>query len=53
MPGFGRRSTSASLQRHRHFEPDDPVQAADIIRTADLVTRMLYDISGQARSSSA
>jgi hypothetical protein len=38
---------------HRHFEPDDPVQAADIIRTADLLMRMLYDISGQARSSSA
>jgi len=29
---------------HRHFEPDDPVQAAGIIRTADLLMRMLDDI---------
>jgi uncharacterized protein (TIGR02391 family) len=28
---------------HRHFEPDDPVQAAEIIRTADLLIRMLDD----------
>ncbi len=31
---------------HRHFEPDDPVQAAGIIRTADLLMRMLDDIVG-------
>jgi hypothetical protein len=46
-------STAARLQRHRHFEPDDPVQAADVFMTADLLMRMLYDISGQVRSSSA
>jgi hypothetical protein len=29
---------------HRHFEPDDPLQAAGIIRTADLLMRMLGDV---------
>jgi uncharacterized protein (TIGR02391 family) len=28
---------------HRHFEPDDPIQAAEIVRTADLLMRMLDD----------
>jgi uncharacterized protein (TIGR02391 family) len=28
---------------HRHWAPDDPVQAAGIIRTADLLLRMLDD----------
>jgi uncharacterized protein (TIGR02391 family) len=28
---------------HRHYEPDDPIQAAEIINTADLLIRMLYD----------
>jgi uncharacterized protein (TIGR02391 family) len=28
---------------HRHFEPEDPIQAAEIIRTADLLMRMLDD----------
>jgi uncharacterized protein (TIGR02391 family) len=37
---------------HRHFEPDDPVQAAEIIRTADLLMRMLDDITGQSGPSS-
>ena len=32
---------------HRHFEPDDPVQAAGIIRMADLLLRMLDDRVGQ------
>jgi uncharacterized protein (TIGR02391 family) len=34
---------------HRHFEPDDPVQAAGIIRTADLLLRMLDDRLAQRR----
>jgi uncharacterized protein (TIGR02391 family) len=33
---------------HRHFAPDDPVQAAEIISTADLLFRMLQDRLGQA-----
>ena len=32
---------------HRHFEPEDPVQAAEIIRTADLLMRMLDDRLGE------
>lgn len=37
---------------HRHFEPEDPVQAADIIRTADLLMRMLDDTTGQSGAAS-
>jgi uncharacterized protein (TIGR02391 family) len=36
---------------HRHFEPKDPIQAADIIRTADLLMRMLDDRVAQLRSA--
>lgn len=32
---------------HRHFEPADPAQAAGILRTADLLMRMLDDIARQ------
>ena len=31
---------------HRHWQPDDPVQAAEIIRPADLLMRMLDDRVG-------
>src|SRR6476646_386398 len=36
---------------HRHFEPDDPVQAAEIIRTADLLMRMLDDRVSELRAA--
>jgi uncharacterized protein (TIGR02391 family) len=36
---------------HRHWEPDDPVQAAEIVHTADLLLRMLEDRRAQVAGS--
>lgn len=38
---------------HRHFEPSDPVQAAEIITTADLLIRMLEDRLAEVAAESA
>lgn len=38
---------------HRHFEPSDPVQAAEIITTADLLIRMLEDRLKEAAAQTA
>ncbi|HET8861632.1 MAG TPA: TIGR02391 family protein [Solirubrobacterales bacterium] len=38
---------------HRHFEPEDPVQAAEIIRTADLLMRMLEDRVAQMQAGAS
>jgi uncharacterized protein (TIGR02391 family) len=37
---------------HRHWAPDDPVQAAEIVHTADLLLRMLEDRLVQAPAAS-